>query len=146
MAKTKSKKNNRARSSQSPRVNTLPRLAILTSILKREGSQKIQLPQRGVTTPTVTTSLVRRNKGLPITIGAEKNAFRHKTKNLSRFQDSLERLTQQQTDDLHKKKICKRRKKRRQTLFKHGIAGKGRRRSPGRNRTYYKNQTSTISC
>ncbi len=42
--------------------------------------------------------------------------------------------------------ICQQRAERREALFKTGVAGTGRRRSPGRDRTYMRTEESQVHC
>lgn len=50
------------------------------------------------------------------------------------------------TDTEVEKTLCKRRSERRENLFSLGIAGSGRRRSPGQGGRYKRDQNSRISC
>ena len=141
--KKTNKNKNRARRRSLPKY-TVPRLAILTSMLREQESQQISIPQKKIIKSAVSVRLARREQRFPITIGA--NPFRRKTKNQSLFAEGIRRATKATTEELNKHHVCQKRKTRKKTLFAYGVAGKGKRRSPGKNRTYQKTSESFISC
>lgn len=85
--------------------------------------------------PTAVGLLPRRNPPSPQLI-----------KNEKRFRENLQRSIMQLEHKDQERRMCRQRHERRKALFKHGIAGKNKRKSPGKNNTYLRTNESEKSC
>ena len=128
-----------------PKNFRVPRSKLLIAALREGASQKIRLPQRDLAKSVVVVrSRPERRRGYPLTKGV-RDVFRRKTRPVL-MAEGLNRAIRNTHQELRKAEICRKRENRRKALFAQGVAGRGRRRSPGKFGTYQKDQTSTLSC
>lgn len=67
-------------------------------------------------------------------------------KNEKRFRENLTRTIAQYTHTREKNTVCRKRHERRRQLFRTGIAGRNKRKSPGQNGTYLRTNESEQTC
>lgn len=123
----------------------LPRSSVLALIGDRTRQVEFPVKRASALSGTLRPSRLRRRLPLALLMANTMRARVMKTEGstLKTFQEVGRKIPVYQPDH---KTVCQKRHERKAVLFARGIAGKGRRRSPGKDHTYKHTSDSNVSC